>query len=464
MKIRAGDGCEELGHPEMLSTPLFYFARPGDKLVLLDTEYKFNIATYRPEIEPQWLYTYTYASDQSWTIYNRDLTGDRYRQDDYVFEKRVYFRICLRKINGDAFDSSDNINEIIAFHTAYPDDLYGKDEEKPTPTSHVIASARSNPDPSLVSGIQKPISDKPWLYTEVNRISQRVTETRESDDLVFALLADSHYNVNGTWEDTQNAIEQLCREIKLDGIIHLGDMSDGMVTGEATKHYVISMLDGLRKCGVPVWIALGNHDTNYFRKNSEYFTVEQQRKLYYNGEETRYHIDLPNMRLIFLDSFAVDEKNRYGYTPECAQWLEHTLKSTPNDSRAIILSHLPPLARLQYWTSTLRGEAEIMEILNRHRDKILAWLNGHNHADRLDNDEGFPIISIANAKCEAFSEYKTEGFVTPHRRLGDTTQEAFDLMIVNAVNRKVLFIRFGAGYDRIISNGKAEWYDCVLEH
>jgi len=234
-------------------------------------------------------------------------------------------------------------------------------------------------------------------------------------------------------------------------------MSDGMVTADATKHYVKIMLDGMHSCGVPVWIALGNHDTNYYRSNPEYFTVEQQRELYYNGGEIRHHIDLPNLRLIFIDSFDKDDRNRYGYTPECIKWLEQALESIPDGSQAIILSHLPPVARLQYWVNTMRGEAEIMDILKRHKDKLLAWLNGHNHADRLDNSEGFPIISIVNAKCEAFSEYKTKGFVTPDRHLGDATQEAFDLMIVNAVKRTVKLVRFGAGDDRIIKNGTAHW-------
>ena len=96
MKIRAGDGCEELGHDEMLSTPLFYLANPGDKLTLLDSAYKYAIATYRLEVDERWIYTYDYAPDQSWTVYNKDLSGGSYRQDEYTFDKQVYFRVCIR--------------------------------------------------------------------------------------------------------------------------------------------------------------------------------------------------------------------------------------------------------------------------------------------------------------------------------------------------------------------------------
>ena len=93
----------------------------------------------------------------------------------------------------------------------------------------------------------------------------------------------------------------------------------------------------------------------------------------------------------------------------------------------------------------------------QHKDRILAWINGHNHADKLDNDEAFPVVSICNAKCEAFTEHKTEGFVTPVRMIDNSTQEAWDVMIVNADKKSVRFIRFGSGEDRAIVDGRAQW-------
>jgi hypothetical protein len=422
MKIRAGDGCEEMGHPEMLSTLLFCLANPGDRLALSDKAYMFNVATYRPMVEQKWLYTYDYAPDQSWTIYNRDLSGDSYRQQDYIFSDRVFFRVCLRKVSGEAFDGSEDINQILEF----------------------------NAEP-----VQR--ETKLWIFPEAGLVINRVKEASKQGDKRFILITDTHYNVNGTWDDTMQAIRLLNDELKLDGIIHLGDMSDGMVTGEATRHYVGIMMRDMKSLGIPVWITLGNHDSNYFRKNPDPFTPEQQRELYFNGGDARYHIDLPGLRLIFLDSFNPNEELRYGYTVECAIWLESVLNNTPVDSKALIFSHLPPFARLQFWTKELRGEKEITEILDRHKDRLKAWINGHNHADRLDNNEGYPIVSIANAKCEAFTERKTEGFVTPNRKLNDVTQEAFDILTVNAGKKTAGFTRFGAGRDRIIAEGRVEW-------
>lgn len=425
MKIRAGDGWEELGFPEMMSTPLFYSARHGDRLGLRDHAYKFNVATYAPEIERRWIYTYDYSPNESWVVYNHDLSGGSYRQDDYIFSKQVYFRVCLRKVDGGVFNGFEDIDAILCF-------------ESDSPASD---------------------TEKPWLKAEVNRVAEKVAALRSSGEFAFVLLTDSHYTANGTWDDTAAAIRRTHEAVGIDGIIHLGDFTDGMVTGEVTRNYVSKSLNALKNCGVPVWAALGNHDSNYFRENPERFSFREQCELYLVRNEPRYRVDFKDHKLcfLFLDSFDPDENLRYGYSPECIDWLAEQFDIIQYNWRVIIFSHLPPVARLQYWAKEIRGEKEFMRVLNVNSSKILAFINGHNHADLLDNNERFPIVSIANAKCEAFNEYKTDGFITPDRSLGDTTQELWDIMLVNPEKREIRFVRFGAGCDRIIANGKADW-------
>ena len=65
------------------------------------------------------------------------------------------------------------------------------------------------------------------------------------------------------------------------------------------------------------------------------------------------------------------------------------------------------------------------------------------------------IVSINCVKCEYFTEHKPKGAVVPFRRLGDRTQESFDIM---TVDDDILYLtRFGAGHDRIIRNKRANW-------
>lgn len=184
-----------------------------------------------------------------------------------------------------------------------------------------------------------------------------------------------------------------------------------------------------------------------------------QCELYLGSEEPRYFIDFDahKLRFVFLDSFDPNETLRYGYTAACIQWLKEQLEDTPDDWQVVILSHLTPVSRLQYWAKEMRGENEIMAVLNKHASKILVFINGHNHADLLDNKEKFPIISILNSKCEAFSEYKPEGSITPDRKLGEPSQEAFDVMLINTEKKQIRFVRFGAGKDKLVAPGRMEW-------
>ena len=44
--------------------------------------------------------------------------------------------------------------------------------------------------------------------------------------------------VNGTWEDTVWCIKEVNKRAPFDSIIHLGDLTDGMICREVNYHYV----------------------------------------------------------------------------------------------------------------------------------------------------------------------------------------------------------------------------------
>ena len=419
LKIRAVDGLEERGFDDIMSTPFFYPANPGDTLRLIDKAYKFNVATYAPIIENRFIYTYDYAPDQSWTVYRNDLAGPNYRQTDHVFDEKVYFRVCIRKASGEVFGGCEDINDILVF--------------KPGAKEQAI---------------------KPWIKDEVSKAAQRTASYANKNTKTFAILTDTHVTVNGTWPDTMESLRQLHEHISFDGVIHLGDMTDGMVTRLATRHYASVVMNDIKALGSPFWMALGNHDSNYFKKNTDVFTIDEQRELYLNGQMPHYCVDLCGLRLIFLDSFDSRDELRYGYSADCIGWLDSALASMGKGSQAIIFSHLPPRARLQYWSKTLRGEKELKDVTAKHIAKILAWINGHNHADGIDTAEGMPIISIGPAKCESFIAHKPKHMLTPERTLDTATQELFDILTVDLENKSLKFARFGAGYDKEISDGK----------
>jgi len=292
-----------------------------------------------------------------------------------------------------------------------------------------------------------------WIDGECEAVHGRADKLTSNDTLKFALLTDTHYVINGTWEDTVYSLRKTHELIGFDGIIHLGDLTDGMLSYAKTREFENTVINGMRSLGIPVYIVYGNHDYNYFRGNTDL--------IYPDAPQFYADCEAQGLRLIFIDSFDPLERLRYGFTDYCIHWLEAALHGMPPEGFcAIVFSHVTPLVRLQAWTNDIRGRMGLIGVLDKYADRILAFINGHNHCDLLFNDlynGKFPIISINSSKCECFYEHKPDGGITPMRALGDRTQECWDILLTDTKRRRLDFIRFGAGSDRAAENGKARF-------
>ena len=312
------------------------------------------------------------------------------------------------------------------------------------------------------------VNEPEWIAEEAESVLDRIKQTHGL--LTYILLTDSHFTYNGTWDDTIASMHAVASAldgegIRLHRIIHLGDLTDGLLTLDETRKIeercISDMQDVMMRtrsfeemCDVQALLNIvpGNHDYNYFRGNPE---IKYPRTPQYYIDETEQRL-----RLIFLDSFDPKEELRYGFTEYCIHWVDSVLHMMPKDYVAIIFSHVPPIKQLHAWSDWIRNSHILMPVLDKYADRILAFINGHSHCDHLFNDLNngkFPIISINCAKCEYFLEHKPEGAVVPFRRLGDRTQESFDIMQVDTVKREIYFTRFGAGADRVVMNHKAYW-------
>ncbi|MBR1909616.1 MAG: metallophosphoesterase [Lachnospiraceae bacterium] len=294
---------------------------------------------------------------------------------------------------------------------------------------------------------REPDQDLSWIEAEAEAVAARVKKRSLS---AFILLADSHFAYNGTWDDTMTAMRTLTETVNPLAIIHLGDLHDGLLPLNGTHIIETKCIADMKSLGLPLYIAPGNHDYNYFRGNPEIKYPDRP----------QFYTDVVDhkLRLVFIDSFDPRETVRYGFTEYCCHWLDATLSAMPEGYSAIVFSHLTPLIRLQAWAKDIRNRQQLIEVLNKHADRILAFINGHNHCDHLYNDlynGQFPIISINCAKCEYFTDHKPEGAVVPERRLGDRTQESFDVMQVDTAGKEIFFTRFGAGTDRVLRDHKA---------
>lgn len=433
-QINKESGIMEKCGQNVASTMFFQYAKKGDKLCLLDRDYVCEVYIYALQVEDKYIYTYDYQLEENWTTYQRcdtlTMTGE-----PYVFEEDCYYRVSIQSVKKLSLEKIC-LEDILKRDWA---DSFGRNAQQ-FPKSTVDKESIKTQLDSLFSH-------------ERENIEKKVIE--KTSDLKFFLMTDSHYTVNGTWDQTVENMKAVQETICADGVVHLGDMTDGLVPGEVTSQYVQACMADLEQLNTPIYYTMGNHDSNYFKKNPEMLTREEQQKLYLPKESNLYYykdIEEQKIRMIFLESFLHTREIRYGFDAKQLDWLEKRLEELPNAWCTIVFSHVPALPRLHYWSKEILGSARLIQILKKYqrqsKGNLLAFIHGHNHADYIDTKEGFPIVSIGCAKVEYFEDKKPEGAVTYYRELGTCSQELWDVMTVSVRDKTIDFYRFGAGEDR----------------
>ena len=301
--------------------------------------------------------------------------------------------------------------------------------------------------------------DRVPFEEEAARVSERVAKIRSEGDPALLLLTDTHYAFGGTWETTAQNLTEIAKRVRPLAVIHLGDLTDGYTPLALTEQIVGRILRDLKGLGVPHWLCIGNHDLNYFRGNTQVLDKKSACRIYLGRGRENYCEDIPSakVRLIFLDSFDPGAKERYGFSAEAIRFLKQSLKTAPRAYRAVVFSHVPPLASLHVWSDTIRRGDEALALCERFDrrsgGRFLAWIHGHNHADQVFWERGFPIIGIGCGKMEAFPEKKPAGAIVPERERGTASEDLFDVLIIPRNRDGLDLIRFGAGEDRHITRG-----------
>lgn len=418
--------------PGCIASERFYLADTGS-ILQADAAWAFSVAVYTLEFPLKYLHTYAYAPDESWTTYTGSLKTGTWQQK-YLFRERCYFRLCLKRRGNEVTSLADlgQINRMVAFNS----DIRCQGNQE-----------------TFIPSIQ--------------RVTARVNELRDSEDLAFAVLTDSHATVNGTWPDTAMNLQAIHERVGFNAIIHLGDLTDGTVSRELTAHYVKTMIQDMRQSNVPLHIVLGNHDANYFAGNPDVMPLSEQVQLYQSDAALcktepalpYYYMDYSKqtLRCIFLSSYENEARPRYGFDLQQVQWLAKVLKETPEHWSLLVFSHDAPLAELDFWSDEIRHGKELMQVLEDYQQTqgtILAYIHGHTHADAVYQGRSFPIISIGCAKCEDMLEKKPLWSETAPRKLGTDSQDLWDVLIVKPQEKRLEFVRFGAGKDRTVQLDK----------
>lgn len=422
------DGMLVPNSAQHMATERLYHAVRGSRLHLCLEEYVFAVAIFALERDTQYVYSYAYQKEENWTTYTVNLTPDSYAAADYVFEEECYFRVCVRRADGADITAED------AACSAKIIEYYHEEPEYITPA---------------------------YFQTEIDETVDSIRGKCSAQTLKLCMLTDSHVTVNGTWKDTANNMQKVSEQVGFDAVIHLGDMTDGMLSKELTGECVESMIEDMEQCGAPVFIVPGNHDSNYFYNEPNMFTMQEMQQLYrLPGETLDYYIDLPDykVRMICISSFEHTAPVRYGYSDQQLQWLREVLSSAKDGTRFMILSHDAPLAKLDYWSFLIRNGEALLDILEEYNAKpeyqIIGFFYGHVHADAYFDECSFPVVAIGCNKTEYFLDKKPAGAVVAYRELGTVTQDLWDSVLIDFEKQIIHMIRFGAGENREFSYAK----------
>lgn len=424
------------------------YVSEGSRITLQDKAYRYSYAFFALKRPEEYLYSYAYQAEENWCTYEEEYSSDGFLDTDTTFgshnmppEKEGYIRLSIERCACSASGESA--------------------QDSPVTVTGGTGSLEDR---------EKQFLQREDVQQETERVVGKVQAIRTEQSLVFTLLSDTHYVLNGNWEMTAATIEAVNRRIKPDGVIHLGDFTDGMLDREICTAYGRKVIDRLKNPETPLYLCIGNHDSNYFRKNPDRLTDREQFELYLkntvNAELTEnqlwYYKDFPkyHLRMLFLHSYDHNEKLRYGFPEEEIAWVKDRLEELPEDYQIVIFSHDAPLARLDYWASEIRNGEALTEVLEQwqvgHGNRILAFVHGHTHADFVYTKRTFPIVSVGCSKLEYFEDKKPEGAVTPVREEGTVYQELWDTMIIHPEEKIIDFVRFGAGTDRQVTAQTAE--------
>lgn len=396
----------------------FYHVFPGD-ILRGDDETEYRVFRYSMEIKGDLIHTYCYEPEQNWASYIEE--PEAWQTGVYIFDTEGYARIAARQ----------------------------------KPLIETVGGNNIEKYPCLsLESVHEPAMEWPvYFQAEALLTVERVWELLGEKDLAFAVIADTHYVNNGTWERSAYNLQQVAARLPLCGIIHLGDLTDGILPLARTKESVELVMADMRQTGQPVYLCCGNHDSNYFRNNPEKMTEEEMSAYYLGRDKPYYYVDYPaqKIRILYLYSFDYREQIRYGFPTEELEWVRETLGAMAEDWVALVCTHVPPLPEIHYWSDQIRNGEELLQILEEyHRagKKILAYVHGHNHGEQIYRERLFPIVSLGCNKMEDFQDKKPAGSWTYNRQQGTVTEDLWDVMIVHGDHGGIDFVRFGAGEDK----------------
>lgn len=332
---------------------------------------------------------------------------------------------------------------------------------------------------NIIGGGDSGDTIQPYFQTELNTTVASVRAAQSEPCLTFAVVTDVHYNSNDkiVFPHTIQNIKAFSKQVRLDGILCLGDMTDGNKTQSTTIGLLNEIMPPMRNIGLPVFFTAGNHDCNAYGSSSNVFSTAQAYQYYYThgandvffdedswGVNFYKDYDQYKIRLISLDAANTDSGStpHYKYPASTVTWFVNTALATVPTGYAVLMeTHLSPI-KAHNWNNT--GASNATNVINAintwvgNGNALISFI-GHSHADFSFTS---PYLEIAiNSNLAERTEDRVidpsidttsfpAGTITKlwAREIGTVTEDCWDVAVIKPKSKVINMIRFGAGEDR----------------
>ena len=225
---------------------------------------------------------------------------------------------------------------------------------------------------------------------------QLTAAMRRTDANSWALLADTHIAAVPTAKKGSivmaDHFKAVAREVaglpqRAAGVFVLGDCA--LSSGEPDEYeQLTSLLEPLRDDGLPIHLALGNHDQR------ENFRAVLEAKHIARRPVTDKQVALvqsPSVNWFMLDSLEKTLQTPGSLGADQLKWLAETLDSNRKKPAVLLIHHNPGEDGK---ITGLKDSAALLEII-RPRRQVKAWFYGHTHNWKFSQDDsGLHLVNL----------------------------------------------------------------------
>lgn len=340
--------------------------------------------------------------------------------------------------------------------------------------------------PPLEKGTGIPLGA--YWQSELEDGIEKIEATREnaSNSLSeFFYLSDVHWLNNA--QCSPALINYLAEKLNEEHVVFGGDVieyhnknKNDAIEQEIQAFY--HAMEGYTEVGesLKIFTTIGNHDRNradaegtpaihideqtiydLYIKRVEKFGVTKD-----NDPNCSYFDDTEN-KVRYLQFYLVD--NKYGvhtdsFTEAALNWAEERIMELSTDWTVVLFTHgywryNSTTNKLDVFEKNLVYKERILQIKAAASADIACWIVGHAHVDHTEEltseqtNEKLRIIAFNSDSYQNSRDYKFHGTPDAKMKAKTVTEQSFNFLQIDTVQKKIYVTRFGAGTDAVYSYG-----------